>query len=69
MNLVASSVTAAFYGGIAIAEIKERYTKIESGAEKPLYPRQSGEAVDAEHDGKRKVAEKDAIKEYNVEVT
>jgi len=43
MNLVASSVTAAFYGGIA--EIKERYARIESGAEKPLYPRQSGEAA------------------------
>ena len=36
MNLVASSVTAAFYG--MEAEVKERYAKIERGEVQPPYP-------------------------------
>lgn len=36
MNLVASSVTAAFYG--SKAEVKKRYAKIERGEEQAVYP-------------------------------
>ena len=39
MHLVASSVMAAFFG--MEREVRERYSKIESGEIKPLYPRPS----------------------------
>jgi hypothetical protein len=38
MNLVAASVTAAFYGNSR--EVRERYAQIESGELQPQYPRQ-----------------------------
>jgi len=40
MNLVASSISAAFYGDSA--EIRERYARIASGEESRLYPLQNG---------------------------
>ena len=45
MNLVASSVMAAFYG--MEREIKERYTKIANGEMKPVYPLSSDELNEA----------------------
>ena len=93
MNLVASSVTAAFYG--SKLQIQERYARIESSAEQPVYPipanepapAQSGDKVEPTNSAapersakkgglmdkleanKRKVAEKDFMKNYAVEIT
>jgi hypothetical protein len=47
MNLVASSVMAAFYG--SERQIRERYAKIESGEIKPVYPIPSTEQQDTEN--------------------